>query len=112
VAGVAEHLRLAEIGKLTFEKPDLETFRALSLGFEVARTGGTAAVVFNAANEAGVQEFLAGKIKFVSVVKLIGHCLSKHNVKKSVSLEELLESDAWARKEVQQRAQEHKNIRA
>jgi 1-deoxy-D-xylulose-5-phosphate reductoisomerase len=100
VAGIARHLRLAEIGKLTFEKPNLEKFPALSLGFEVARTGGTAAVVFNAANEMAVQEFLAGRIKFVNIVRLIEHCLNKHNVKTSVSLEELLEADAWARKEV------------
>jgi len=100
VAGIARHLRLDELNKLTFEKPDFETFRALSLGFEVARTGGTAAAVFNAANEAAVQEFLAGRIKFVSIVELIEHCLDKYNVKSRVSLEELLEADAWARNEV------------
>lgn len=100
VAGIAKHLQFEKIGKLTFERPNLETFRALSLGFDVARTGGTAAVVFNAANEAAVQEFLAGRIKFVSIVELIEHCLNKHNVKTSVSLEELLEADAWARREV------------
>jgi 1-deoxy-D-xylulose-5-phosphate reductoisomerase len=86
--------------KLTFEKPKLDTFRALALGFDVARTGGTAAVVFNAANEATVQEFLAGKIKFANIVELIEHCLNKHSVKTNVSLDELLEADAWARKEV------------
>jgi 1-deoxy-D-xylulose-5-phosphate reductoisomerase len=112
VAGIAEHLRFDEIGKLTFEKPNLEIFRAISLGFEVARTGGTAAAVFNAANEAAVQEFLAGRIKFVSIVELVEHCLNKHNVRTSVSLEELLEADGWARKEVVQRVQEHKSIRA
>ncbi len=100
VAGIAKHLQLEELGKLTFERPNLETFRVLSLGFEVARTGGTAAVVFNAANEAAVQEFLAGRIKFVNIVKVIEHCLNKHNVKRRVSLEELLEADAWARREV------------
>jgi 1-deoxy-D-xylulose-5-phosphate reductoisomerase len=100
VAGIARDLRLEEIGKLTFERPNLETFRALSLGYEVARTGGTAAVVFNAANEAAVEEFLAGRIKFVNIVELIEHCLNKHNVKTTVSLEELLEADAWARREV------------
>jgi len=100
VAGVARHLRLEEIGKLTFEKPNLETFRALSLGFEVARTAGTSAAVFNAANEAAVQEFLAGKIKFVNIVELVERCLNKHNVKTSASLEELLQADAWARNEV------------
>jgi 1-deoxy-D-xylulose-5-phosphate reductoisomerase len=107
VAGVAEHLQLDELGKLTFERPNTETFRALSLGYEVARTGGTAAVVFNAANEAAVGEFLAGRIKFVRIVELIEDCLNKHNVKRQVSLEELLETDGWARKEVEQRAREH-----
>ncbi len=100
VAGIAKHLQFEKIGKLTFERPNLETFRALSLGFDVARTGGTAAVVFNAANEAAVQEFLAGRIKFVSIVELIEHCLNKHSVKTNVSLEELLKADVWARREV------------
>ncbi len=112
VAGIGKRLRLEEVGKLTFEKPNLETFRALSLGFEVARTGGTAAAVFNAANEAAVQEFLAGGIKFVSIIQLIEHCLNKHNAQTTVSLEELLDADAWARREVEQRAQEHKSIKA
>ncbi len=98
--GIAEHLRLDELGQLTFEKPNLKVFRALALGFEVAKTDGTAAVVFNAANEAAVGEFLEGRIKFVNIVELIEHCLSKHSVKTGVSLEELLEIDAWARREV------------
>ncbi|HUT46577.1 MAG TPA: 1-deoxy-D-xylulose-5-phosphate reductoisomerase [Sedimentisphaerales bacterium] len=100
VAGIARALRLEEIGTLTFEKPNLETFRALSLGYEVARTGGTAPVVFNAANEAAVEEFLAGRIKFVNIVEIIENCLNRHNVKPTVSLEEVLEADAWARREV------------
>jgi 1-deoxy-D-xylulose-5-phosphate reductoisomerase len=98
--GIAEHLRLDELGQLTFEKPNLKVFRALALGFEVAKTDGTAAVVFNAANEAAVGEFLEGRIKFVNIVELIEHCLGKHSVKTGVSLDELLEIDAWARREV------------
>ena len=100
VAGIARTLRLEEIGTLTFEKPNLETFRALSLGYEVARTGGTAPVVFNAANEAAVEEFLAGRIKFVNIIEIIEDCLNRHNVKTMVSLEDVLEADAWARREV------------
>jgi len=100
LGGIAKRLRLEEIGKLTFEKPNPGVFRALGLAYEVARTGGTAAVVFNAANEAAVGEFLASRIKFVSIVELIEHCLNKHEVKKHLCLEELLEADAWARKEV------------
>lgn len=112
VAGIAEHLQLDELGKLTFEKPNTEMFRALTLGYEVARTGGTAAVVFNAANEAAVGEFLAGRIKFVHIIELVEDCLNKHNVKRRVSLEELLEADGWARMEVVRIAQERKSIRA
>ena len=100
VKGPAKRLQLDQLGKLTFEKPNLKTFRALALGFEVARTAGSAAVVFNAANEAAVEKFLAGKIKFAMIVELIEHCLSKHNVKSSLTLAELLETDKWARKEV------------
>ena len=104
VEGIAKHLRLEEIGSLTFERADMEKFRSLPLAYEVARTGGTAAVVFNAANEAAVQEFLAGRIKFVSIVELIEQCLNKHNVKRQGALEELLEADAWARREVSEAA--------
>jgi len=100
VAGIVRTLRLEEIGTLTFEKPNLEAFRALSLGYEVAQTGGTAPVVFNAANEAAVEEFLAGRIKFVNIIEIIENCLNRHNIKTTVSLEEVLEADAWARREV------------
>ncbi|MCP4614617.1 MAG: 1-deoxy-D-xylulose-5-phosphate reductoisomerase [Planctomycetes bacterium] len=110
VAGIAKRLSLENISKLTFEKPDLETFRALRLAYEVARSGGTAAAVFNAANEAAVEEFLAGGIEFVRIVELIEHCLNKHDVKTSASVEELLDADAWARKEVNVKVQ--KSIKA
>ena len=100
VEGIAKPLRLDEIGNLTFEKPNMQVFRLLTLGFEVARTGGTAAVVFNAANEAAVEEFLAGKINFVNIMDLIEDCLNRHTVKTSVSLEDIFEADSWARREV------------
>lgn len=98
--GITTCVRLEEIGRLTFEKPNMKTFRALSLAYEVARAGGTAPAVFNAANEAAVQEFLAGRIKFANIMELIEHCLHKHSVKTGASMVELLEADAWARKEV------------
>jgi len=100
LSGITKKLKLEEIAALTFEKPNPKTFRALPLGFEVAKKGGTAAAVFNAANEAAVKEFLAGRVKFVNIVELIEECLNKHNAKTNVTLEELLETDAWARKMV------------
>lgn len=99
--GISSHLKLDKLGTLTFENPDFERFRALKLGFEVARQGGTAPAVFNAANEAAVAQFLAGNINFGRIVELIEHCLDTHNIHASVSLEELVKADNWAREEVQ-----------
>jgi 1-deoxy-D-xylulose-5-phosphate reductoisomerase len=100
VCGIAKRLRLEEIGELHFERPSPETFRALPLAYEVGRVGGTAAVVFNAANEAAVERFLAGEIRFLQIMELVEHCLSKHKVRHTTCLDELLEADAWARREV------------
>jgi 1-deoxy-D-xylulose-5-phosphate reductoisomerase len=100
VAGVAKPLRLQDIGQLRFERPEPEVFRALPLAYEVARTGGTAPVVFNAANEAAVENFLAGRIRFVQIMQLVEHCLDKHDVRDAASLDELLDADAWARDQV------------
>ncbi len=102
VKGIARHLNLAELGKLTFEQPDREVFRAIELGFEVAAKAGTAGAVFNAANEAAVAEFLEGKIKFARIVELIEHCVNKNkfDVTSTASLELLGQADAWARREV------------
>jgi 1-deoxy-D-xylulose-5-phosphate reductoisomerase len=102
VKGITRHLNLEQTGKLTFERPDMEVFKALKIGYQVARAGGTAAAVFNAANEAAVKEFLEGKIKFVNIVELIEHCLDKHKVKKDATLKELLSADNWARNEVRE----------
>jgi len=103
VAGISEPLRLEDIGRLRFEKPEPETFRALPLAYEVARTGGTAPVVFNAANEAAVEAFLAGRIRFLQIMELVEHCLDTHDVQRKINLDELLEADAWAREEVENR---------
>jgi 1-deoxy-D-xylulose-5-phosphate reductoisomerase len=98
-------LRLEDVGRLHFEKPDPDTFRALTLAYEVARAGGTAPVIFNAANEAAVEHFLAGRIRFLQIMDLVEHCLHKHEVRHTMSVEGLLQADAWARREVADRLQ-------
>jgi 1-deoxy-D-xylulose-5-phosphate reductoisomerase len=103
VAGISKPLRLEEIGKLHFQRPEPGTFRALTLAYEVARAGGTAPAVFNAANEAAVEAFLAGRIRFVQIMELIERCLDAHEVSRATSLDELLEADAWARAQVRSR---------
>lgn len=103
--GLARSLRLEELGTLTFESPDPKTFRALPLAYQVARAGGSAPAVFNAANEAAVAAFLAGQIALPRIVELIEHCLDRHTVQDRATLEDLLAADAWARQEVQNRIQ-------
>jgi len=100
VAGIAKPLRLDDIGRLHFEKPAPETFRALTLAYEVAEAGGTAPAVFNAANEAAVEQFLAGRIRFTQIMELVEHCLDRHELRHTGSLDELLQADAWARRQV------------
>jgi 1-deoxy-D-xylulose-5-phosphate reductoisomerase len=98
--GLSEGLRLDALAQLNFQPPDLNRFRALALGFEVAATSGSAPVVFNAANEAAVAAFLEGRIRFGQIVELIDHCLQVHSMQDHLTLEERLQVDAWARKEV------------
>ncbi|MHC4289929.1 MAG: 1-deoxy-D-xylulose-5-phosphate reductoisomerase [Planctomycetota bacterium] len=109
-AGISEGLALHQLGQLNFQTPDLEKFRALAIGFEVAKTSGSAPVVFNAANEAAVAAFLAGRIRFGQIVELIEHCLNAHQAREHLTLEELLEVDAWARRAVQERLSRNTTI--
>ena len=69
--GPAARLDLAKIGTLTFEEPNFERFPALRLAYESLRTGRGATTVFNAANEVAVAAFIAGKIKFGAIARLV-----------------------------------------
>ena len=85
---------------LDFEAPDRVRFPALDLGFEVARTGGTAGAVVNAANEAAVQGFLDEKLAFAEIVPACRSVLEHHNFDPNPTLDQLIQLDQWARKEV------------
>jgi len=71
IDGPAKRLDLAEIGSLTFEKPDLDRFPALSLAWQALRTGSGATTVLNAANEIAVAEFVSGQISFTGIPALV-----------------------------------------
>jgi 1-deoxy-D-xylulose-5-phosphate reductoisomerase len=86
--------------RLEFEPPDHQRFPALELGYEVARVGGTAGAVLNAANEAAVALFLQGQLSFTEIVPACRTVLENHNYDPSPTLEQLLELDAWGRKEI------------
>src|SRR5216683_685553 len=71
IKGPAAKLDLAKIGQLTFEAPDFDRFPGLRLAYEALRTGRGATTVFNAANEVAVAAFIAGKIRFGAIARLV-----------------------------------------
>src|SRR3954466_14150737 len=71
IDGPVKRLNLAEVGSLTFEKPDLDRFPALGLAWQALRTGSGATTVLNAANEIAVSEFLNGRITFTGIPALV-----------------------------------------
>ena len=76
IAAGVEHLDLARIGALRFERPDPQRFPCLRLAYEALAAGGTAPAVLNAANEVAVASFLAGALQFPRIPELIGAVLS------------------------------------
>ncbi len=96
----AEKLDWSQALKLEFQPPDPERFAALSLGLEVARSGGTAGAVLNAANEAAVAAFLNEELGFHEIVPACRAVLEHHDFDPNPTLEQLFEADRWARQEV------------
>jgi 1-deoxy-D-xylulose-5-phosphate reductoisomerase len=90
----------SQTARLDFEPPDPERFPALEVGREVARKGGTAGSVLNAANESAVQQFLEGHLRFTDIVPACRSVLDHHNFDPQPTLEQLLRVDRWAREEV------------
>ncbi len=92
----------AQIGQLTFEKPDFDKFPVLKLAFEIAGTGGTSAAVFNAANEVAVAAFLKDVIKFNRISDIIINTVQRHKLVENPSLEDIMIADGWARQTAQE----------
>ena len=69
----------ASYPSLTFEKPDMETFRNLAVAYEALEKGGNAACIVNAANEIAVEAFLCDKIRFLEISDVIIECVAKIN---------------------------------
>ncbi|HEX2414613.1 MAG TPA: 1-deoxy-D-xylulose-5-phosphate reductoisomerase [Thermoleophilaceae bacterium] len=90
-------LDLAEVGALTFESPDADTFACLRLAREAAETGGTAPCVLNAANEVAVHAFLRGEIGFTGIARVIESTLSELPAQPVRHFSDLYEADSAAR---------------
>ena len=84
---------------LELEPPDLEAFPALQLGFEVAKSGGSAGAVLNAANEIAVERFLNKDLRFTDIPRICRAVLDQHEFEANPSLDDLMRLDQWARQE-------------
>ncbi len=86
-----ERLDFAKLGTMTFEKPDMETFRGLPLALEASKKGGSMPTVYNAANELAVAKFLDRKIKYLEIVEIIEACMREHKIIENPSVDGILE---------------------
>ena len=85
---------------LTFEKPDMDTFRCLPLAIKAGKIGGTMPAVLNGANEAAVALFLNGKIGFLDIAELVCCAMEEHKKQEVKCVLDVLSADAWAREYV------------
>ena len=88
---------------MTFEEPDLGTFRGLALAYEAARRGGSMPTALNAANEKAVAMFLDRKIRFLDIPEIISECMAAHQWIDHPSLEDILETEQWTYRYIESR---------
>lgn len=97
---VVETLNFYEMNSLTFEKPDLDTFKCLKLAYEAGKIGGTMPTILNSANEVAVELFLENRIKFLDIAYIIENCMNKFSYLSNFTVEDILETDNTIRQYV------------
>jgi 1-deoxy-D-xylulose-5-phosphate reductoisomerase len=95
--GVCPPADLAALGHLDFLPVEPARFPAVALARRAGETGGAAPCVLNAANEAAVAAFLAGRLRFVDLIPLVAETLDAAELPSSPDIDELVAIDAWAR---------------
>lgn len=85
-----------DLGSISFEKPDIETFTGLKMAYEAIRIGGSMPTVYNAANERAVALFLDKKIKFLEIYDIIQGAMENHKVITNPSVDEVLAAELTA----------------
>jgi 1-deoxy-D-xylulose-5-phosphate reductoisomerase len=105
IASGARPLDLAAMKSLSFERPDHQRFPCLPLAYAALRAGGTAPAALNAANEVAVEAFLAGRLPFTAIPRVIEATLNAVSNSDSMSLESIMEVDATARRKASERIQ-------
>ena len=103
-----DRLDFWKLNQITFEEPDMETFRGLKLAYQAGRTGGSLPTVFNAANELAVAKFLQRKIGYLDIIDGIEYAMTNHTLVKNPTFEQILSieketyellNEKWEKKE-------------
>ena len=97
-----ERLDFSKLTDITFEKPDPDTFRGLSLAYQAGREGGSMPTVFNAANEKAVAMFLNREIGYPDIPRII-EAMMDHRKIADPSLEEILAVEAEVYAKIEKR---------
>ncbi len=93
-AGIkSKSFSFAEIARLDFEKPDFNKFPSLNFAYHAGKTGGSATVCLNAANEEAVFAFLDGKIKLYDIYSITEEMMNSHNVLQNPTIDEIFDID-------------------
>ena len=97
-----KRLDIFELGKMTFEKPDMERFRNLAFAYEAAKIKGNMPCILNAANEIVVAAFLKDKIGFLEMSDVIEKTMQTASFVQKPTYEDYVQSDAEARRIAQE----------
>ena len=96
-----EGLDLTSVGKLHFEKPNIENFSCIRLAYEALEKGGTAPVVLNIANDIAVAAFLNEHITFIDIPILIEDAISQHEWSDAPDIETIFHISKWTTQYIQ-----------
>jgi len=98
-----QRINFADLGKLTFFQPDKNKFECLNLAYRVLKEGKTAPAILNAANESAVELFLAEKISFDQIPRIINYALDKVPIINHLNLENIIETDITTRRVIKEK---------
>lgn len=93
-------LSFEQYGQLTFENPDMDTFRCLALAYQAIEKGGNMPCIMNAANEVAVQRFIDGKLSFLQIADFVEEQMVKATFVAQPTLDDLLATDEAVRRGV------------
>ena len=91
-----DRLDFTKLKEITFDEPDMETFRGLKLAYEAGKAGGSLPTVFNAANELAVSLFLEKKIPYLALTDLIQGAMENHKRKAAPNVDQILAAEQEA----------------